>query len=61
MPPTLTQQANALTPGDWASLRDLIREVAAILDNLSPSEPGPNASTVGAGNNGTPPAPTKEN
>lgn len=33
--PTHSQKANALTPGDWSSLRDVIRDLAADVDKLN--------------------------
>lgn len=31
-------QANALVPGDWSSLRDVIRDMSQTIDNLNASQ-----------------------
>jgi len=51
--PTLKEQANALTPGDWSSLRDLIREMADTVDKLK-AKPGRGTDDASGGGT-TPP------
>jgi hypothetical protein len=61
VPPTHSEKANALVPGDWSSLRDVIRDIADDLDKLKASPgrgavadtaPGANPTGSGAGPDG---------
>lgn len=54
--PTHTEKANALVPGDWSSMRDVLRDMAAALDKLESSPgrgavagDGPGAHPTGSG------------
>lgn len=59
MPPTHSEKANALVPGDWSSLRDVIRDMATDLDKLktSPARGAATGSHAGANPTGSGSAP----
>lgn len=62
MQATHSEKANALVPGDWSSLRDVIRDMADDLDKLKAS-PGTGAvagGLPGANPTGSGSAPTAD-